>query len=152
MKPACKIQRNILMFVILCLLAGCQSTPEPPKVSIPDWITSIPSDDQFFYALGVSGQMRRVNDAWNQAAQRARAEMGRMIVTQITSHDLNIATNRSEYTRQIIESLSDTELNLTEVIKRWFDETGAFGPKNHYYVLVRMEKAQARLMLNRLKD
>jgi hypothetical protein len=140
------------MLLILCILAGCQSTPQPSKVSIPDWITRMPSDDQFYYALGVSGQTRRVNDAWNQAAQRARAELGRMIVTQITSRDLNIITNRSEYNRQVIESLSDTELNLTEVKERWFDETGAFGPKNHYYVLVRMEKAQVRLMLNRLKD
>lgn len=140
----------VLIVLILVTGFGCQSVSNRKAHRVPKWLSSMPTDDRFYYALGVSGPTRQVNDAWNQATQRARAELGRMIVTQITSRDLNIATERSEYTRQIIESLSDTELNLTEVVERWFDKTGAYGPSNHYYVLVRMEKEQARRMLKRL--
>ena len=84
-------------------------------------------------------------------AKPARAELGKTIVTHVTSRDLIIATNRGEYTRQVIEALSDTELNFTEVTERWCDRQGAYGPINHYYVLVRLEKKRAEQILKGLK-
>jgi hypothetical protein len=77
--------------------------------------------------------------------------LGRTIVAHVSSKDLIIATSRSEYTRQVIDILSDTELNFTEVIERWYDRYGSFGPPNHFYVLVRLEKKQAATILKNLQ-
>ena len=111
----------------------------------------MPVDDSHFYAVGISGRTRKVKDAWNQAANRARAELGRTIISRVTSKDLVVSTSRGEYSRQLIDILSDTELNYTEIIKRWFDQCGSYGPPNHYYVLVRMEKKSAAAVLRQLK-
>jgi hypothetical protein len=140
-----------LIFLIMLLLSGCASEPPQKGTDPPDWLSKVPDNERYFYAVGVSGQTRSSNDAWNQAANRGRAELGRTIVSQVSSKDLIIATTRSEYTRQVIDVLSDTELNFTEVIERWFDRYGGFGPPNHYYVLVRLEKKQAQKILQNLR-
>ncbi len=143
----------ILALCLLLTVAGCVTTPEPEKKSetIPNWVNSIPVDDQYFYAVGISGPTRNIKDAWNQAIMRARAELGKTIITHITSHDLIISTTRGEYSAQLMEALSDTELNFTEVIERWFDRNGSYGLPNYYYVLVRMEKKRAEILLQSLK-
>jgi len=92
-----------------------------------------------------------IKDAWNQAANRARAELGRVIVSHVSSHDLVISTSKSEYSRQLVEVLSDTELNYTEVVERWYDKQGRYGPADHYYVLIRMERKQAAAILKTLQ-
>jgi hypothetical protein len=149
-------QRDIivwgLLFTLLIVSAfGCKTTPATNPVQAPEWVTTTPYDDRYFYAVGISGQTRSIKDAWNQAAQRARAELGKTIITQVASKDLVISTNESDYSRQVIEAMSDTELHFTEIIGRWNDQVGEYGPPNHYYVLVRMEKKQAEKLLKRIK-
>ena len=149
-----RLKRTIktsLFVIIALLLGGCASSPEDKSVAPPEWLSKIPDNDRYFYAVGVSGMTRKTNDAWNQAANRGRAELGRTIISQVSSKDLIIATSRSEYTRQVIDVLSDTELNFTEVVERWFDRHGDFGPPNHFYVLVRLEKKQAAKILKNIK-
>ncbi|MBW2633245.1 MAG: LPP20 family lipoprotein [Deltaproteobacteria bacterium] len=136
--------------LVLVLTTGCASGPEKAQ-PVPDWLTSTPFDDRYFYAMGISGQTRHVKDAWIQAANRARAELGRTIVSHVSSRDLVISTSKSEYSRQLVEVLSDTELNYTEIIERWYDRYGSYGPAQHYYVLVRMEKKSAAAVLKRLR-
>jgi len=149
-------QRDIivwgLLFTLLIVSAsGCTTTPEKNPVQVPEWLTTTPYDDRYFYAVGVSGQTRSIKDAWNQATQRARAELGKTIITQVASKDLVISTNESDYSRQVIEAMSDTELHFTEIIGRWNDRVGEYGPPNHYYLLVRMEKKRAAKLLKRIK-
>lgn len=149
-------QRNLIVWTLLFTLlivsaSGCKTTPAANPVQIPEWLTTTPYDDRYFYAVGISGQTRSMKDAWNQAAQRARAELGKTIITQVASKDLVISTNESDYSRQVIEAMSDTELHFTEIIGRWNDKTGEYGPPNHYYVLVRMERKQAEKLLKRIK-
>lgn len=141
------------LFLLTMMIPGCTSGPEPePRVvNIPGWLNTSPKDNQYFYAVGVSGQTRNVKDAWNQAAHRARAELGKTIITHVTSHDLTISSTQGEYTQQLIETLSDTELNFTEIVERWYDREGDYGPPNHYYVLVRLDKKRAEVLLNGLK-
>ena len=139
----------IFLFVFIAM--GCKTSPKPKTSDIPSWLNAIPDDPQYFYAVGISGQTRKVTDAWNQAIQRARAELGKTIITHVSSHDLVITSNRGEYSKQLLEVLSDTELNFTEVIERWFDPIGSYGPPNHYYVLVRLEKKRAEMILKSLK-
>jgi hypothetical protein len=139
----------VLLFTVID--SGCATRPQTQPGFIPDWLNEMPRDDKYFYAIGVSGQTRKVKDAWDQAILRARAELGKTIITHVTSRDLIIATSHREYTRQLIEVLSDTELNFTEVIERWCDRIGSYGPPNHYYVLVRLEKLRAEMILKSLR-
>jgi hypothetical protein len=142
---------GLFLTLLIVSASGCKTTPDTNSVSVPEWLTTTPYDDRYFYAVGVSGQTRNIKDAWSQAAQRARAELGKTIITQVASKDLIISTNESDYSRQVIEAMSDTELYFTEIIGRWIDKFGEYGPPNHYYVLVRMEKKLAEKILKRIK-
>ncbi|MGD2272981.1 MAG: LPP20 family lipoprotein [Desulfobacterales bacterium] len=151
MGPRHNLVIRLMVLLLIVSFIACASPSKSRKGAVPGWLNVMPTDDQYFYALGVSGRTRKVKDAWAQAILRARAELGKTVITHVTSQDLVIATNRGEYTRQVIEALSDAELNFTEVIERWFDRTGDYGPPNHYYVLVRLEKKRAELILKDLK-
>ena len=140
-----------IMGLFFYLLTGCATTPECRKQSVPQWLQTMSVDETYFYGIGVSGRTRKVQDAWSQAANRARAELGRTIVSHVSSNDLIISTSRGEYSRQLIDILSDTELNYTEIIERWFDQCGSYGPPDHYYVLIRMKKTAAAAVLRKLK-
>lgn len=146
--------RHLLNFAILTLLLtgiGCQSGPEPVVETVPGWLESIPKDKSHYYAIGVSGPTPRVSDAWDQAVRRARAELGRVMISHVSSKDTIISSSSGEYVRQIVKILSDTELNYTEVIERFADRSGIYGPPEHYYVLVRMEKGRAESVLRSIK-
>lgn len=147
--------RHLLNFGLLIVLltgTGCRSTPEPVVEPVPGWLESIPKDTRYYYAVGISGPTLRITDAWDQAIKRARAELGRLIVSHITSHDMIISTSRGEYVRELVNILSDAELNYTEVIERWADRSGIYGPPGHFYVLVRMEKKGAEEVLRGIKE
>lgn len=141
----------IWLVVAFSILTGCANSPQPESGEIPSWLSAVPQDNDYFYAVGISGRTRHVKDGWNQAAQRGRAEIGKTMITHITSTDTSISTENSEYTRQVIEAISDTELQFTEVIERWYDRYGDYGPANHYYVLVRMDKKRAEKILRSIK-
>jgi len=148
--------RFLLIFCLLFSLSsqihtGCQSSPEKKAESAPGWLNKTPSNDLYFFAVGISGPTRKANDAWDQAIERARAELGRTIYSHVTSEGMTISSTRGEYSKQVIDILSDTELNFTEVIERWHDKLGTYGPINHVYVLVRLEKKTAKMILQRLK-
>ena len=117
----------------------------------PGWLTSIPTDKNYYYGLGISGSTRVAREAYLQATQRGRAELGRTIVTHIRSEDLIIASTKSQYTKQVINTLSDTELNFPEVAEIFYDRDGNCGPADHYYVLVRIEKKRAEMILWSIK-
>ncbi len=138
---------RVLILCTVGLATGCHQQTAGTGQQIPDWLNTAPSDDRYYYAVGMSGKTRSAKDAWNQAAQRGRAELGKTIITRIASKDLVISTNRSEYSRQVIEALSDTELHFTEVIARWYDAGGMYGPPKYYYVLVRMGREDAERIL-----
>jgi hypothetical protein len=130
---------------------GCKSGPEPATETVPGWVESIPKDKSYYYAIGISGPTPKITDAWDQAIRRARAELGRVIISHVSSQDSIISSSSGEYVRQIIETLSDTELSYTEVIERWADRSGAYGPPEHYYVLVRIGKGKAESVLRNVK-
>jgi len=151
MQRRISIYLRFLIFTAVIAFAGACASSQPKPGPIPDWLNSPPRDDKYFYAVGISGQTRNVKDAWVQSANRARAELGRTIIAHVSSKDTVISTSRSEYSKQLVEVLSDTELNYTEIIERWFDRYGSYGRPNHYYVLVRMEKKTAATLLKNFK-
>jgi hypothetical protein len=142
---------NLGILFLTFLLLNCGTTSESVMGPVPEWIESTPDDSVYYYALGVSGPTPRINDAWDQAIKRARAELGRLIFTHVTSSDAIIASTRGEYVQQIVEILSDAELNYTEVVERWFDKHGSYGFPEHCYVLVRLEKKRAETVLRSVK-
>lgn len=73
------------------------------------------------------------------------------MISHVTSKDTIISTSSGEYVKQIVEILSDTELNYTEVIERWADRSGVYGPPGHFYVLVRIEKRRAESVLRSVR-
>jgi len=137
--------------LVIFFISGCASTPKCKSQDVPKWLTSTPHDDTYFYAIGISGRTRNVNDAWIQAGNRGRAELGRIIFSHVSSQDTIISTSRGQYTSQLIDILSDTELNYTEIIERWFDQCGDYGQANYYYVLLRMSKKTAATVLRSLQ-
>lgn len=142
--------RYLFGFGILALLmaaSGCGSTPEPA----PGWLDSIPQDKNYYHAVGISGPTPRISNAWDQAIKRARAELGRMIVSHVRSDDISVTTSSGQYVKEIVSILSDAELNYTEVIERWVDRSGVYGPRNHFYVLIRIEKRRAESVLKRVR-
>jgi hypothetical protein len=142
----------ISLVVMLFLLSlGCQSGPPPVMEPCPGWVKSIPRDDAYFYARGISGPTPRAVDAWDQAIKRARARLAQTIITHITVKDTIISSSRGEYVEEIVKVLSDTELNYTEVIEMWFDRYGVCGHEKHVYVLVGMEKKNAALILKTIQ-
>ncbi|MBA7698535.1 hypothetical protein ES703_107213 [subsurface metagenome] len=146
--------RHLLIFgIVTPLLAcmGCSSGPEPVIDTVPGWLESIPKDETHYYAIGVSGPTPRVSDAWDQAISRARAELGRVMISHISSKGTIITSSSGEYVREIVRILSDTELNYTEVIERWADRSGVYGPPGHFYVLVRIEKRRAESVLRSVR-
>lgn len=148
--------QNRRMFAIVCciivifLIIGCASTPKCESKEVPVWLSTTPQDDTYFYAIGISGRTRNVRDAWIQAGNRGRAELGRIIFSHVSSQDTIINTSRGQYSSQLIDILSDTELNYTEIIERWYDQCGDYGPPHYHYILVRMDKKTAALVLRNL--
>ena len=141
----------ILILTLLLTGMGCKSGPERAAETVPGWVESIPKDKSYYYAIGISGPTPKITDAWDQAIRRARAELGRVIISHVSSQDSIISTSSGEYVRQIIETLSDTELSYTEVIERWADRSGIYGPPEHYYVMVRIERKRAESVLRSIK-
>ena len=119
------VTKNLGLVLIIILIStavfSCATGPQSKTGTVPDWLDTLPKDDKYFYAIGISGQTRQAKNAWDQAILRARAELGKTIVIHVTSQDLSISSNRGEYARQVIETLSDAELNFTEVTERWRD-------------------------------
>ncbi len=142
---------NLGVLILLLTSMGCQSGPEPVSETLPGWLEAIPIDESHYYAIGISGPTPRISDAWDQAIKRARAELGRVMISQISSKGTIISSSSGEYVSEIVRILSDTELNYTEVIERWADRSGIYGPPEHFYVLVRMEKRTAESVLRRIK-
>lgn len=135
---------------VFLLAFGCASTHPCEHREVPDWLTSTPHDKTYFYAIGISGQTRNVNDAWIQAGNRGRAELGRIIFSHVSSQDTMVNTSRGQYSSQLIDILSDAKLNYTEIIERWYDLCGDYGPPHYYYVLARMDKKTASAVLKNL--
>jgi len=135
---------------VFMAVLGCQSSP-PPAAPCPKWVHSIPNDDTYYYAVGMSGPRPQVTTMFGQAIERARAEIGRMIVTHVTSDGIHSSSTRGQYAKEVVRVLSDAELNYTEVIERRHDAAGACGPPNHCYVLMRIKKTTAQAIGRNIK-
>ncbi len=151
MKRPCLILFCALFCICLLTDVACLHRKRHEGKNCPGWVNSIPSDRQHYYALGISGSTRVAREAYRQATQRARAELGRMIVIHVRSKGLFISTTDGQYTKEVIDILSDTELNFTEVAEIYYDRGGSCGPPDHHYVLVKVDKKRAKMILKSIR-
>lgn len=135
-----------IFFLIIISLPSCHSKriANTDGIRVPEWVNSPTTDERYYYAVGRSGPLIPENDAWEQAKERARAEIGRYIVTNVKSSFTSIQTTGGSYEDEIIETLSDAKLNYTEVVSQWHDVEGINGSRDYFYVLIRIEKNRAK--------
>ncbi len=142
-------QTIFIIFVITLFLPSCNSKrlANTDVVRVPDWVNTPPIDERYYYAVGRSGALIPENDAWEQAKERGRAEIGRYIVSNVKSSFSSVQTTGGSYEDEIIETLSDATLNYTEVVSQWHDVAGINGSRDYFYVLIRIEKNRAKELL-----
>ena len=139
------------ILIVITLFTSCYygKSAGRPALSVPEWVNNPPINERYYYAVGRSGPLIPVNDAWEQAKERGRAEIGRYIVSHIKSSFTSIQSTGGDYEDEIVETLSDTKLNYTEVVSQWHDVDGINGNKNHFYVLIRIERSKADELIRR---
>ena len=144
-----------VLLLLVLVLAGCAAPPptqknvEPEKTEpeVPGWLTKMPVDDEYFYAIGVSGPTRNPKDAWEQAARRARVELGKTVISYVASISSSRTTTRGQYVEVEETVISEAVLKYSETVGRWVDKAGEMGFKNHYYILIRMDKRDGKGLL-----
>ena len=121
-------------FVLLCLgernaktsAAPSSAAAIPPK---PSWITDLPKESGYLYALGHSNPYHREVNAWRTAEKHARIA----IALSLESKVRGLAKKLNASMETISTISTDVQLNRVQVISRWKH------PQNKTcHVLVRM--------------
>jgi len=145
--------------ILFLIGAGCASAPpiedqyqarEGGVPSPPSWVTKLPRDSKYVYAVGMCPKTYYQSDAEAKALESARAELAKSISirvksTVIDSQNLQgqtgtIQQTRSEQSAQVDESVSEAVLNFSEVMAYWLDKEGAVGEPLATYCLVRIPR------------
>jgi|GEM_PF-3262284 len=163
------IPRRILILSLAAmalLVMGCSKTvivkkapPPPPdecadlsKHPAPAWITKLPLDKQYYYALGVSGSTYRTEDAPRYAGENAMSNLLKSFGVEIKRVSLRIVggmgardvdeaweiIQKNESSAELLESMG------AELIETWRDTCGTAslgrGQKGMGYGLARMSR------------
>ena len=136
--------------VLLLVLFSCSSKPkvalENSKINKPEWITRQPSNDNYWYGIGISST--KMEDPRQTARQRAFSEIAEQLQVNITSNltDVMQATDNdfSEYSKSLIETRVDASLEYVENVDSYQDES-------KQYVLARLDKVKYFDKINQTK-
>ena len=144
------MNRYFQPLALLLVLFSCSSKPkvtlETSKSSKPGWIYRQPSDDNYWYGIGISSL--KIEDPRQAARQRAFSEIAEQLQVNINSNltDVMQATDNdfSEYSKSLIETRVDASLEYVENIDSYQDET-------KQYVLARLDKVKYFDKINQTK-
>lgn len=112
----------------------------------PEWVSALPEEEDAIYALGVAEGYYFYVNGREAAKDKARAELGRTIQTEVQSvltdwYEVNTGSSGYQidqnYLEEISKSVSDATLSGSQVVETWFDRS----PKWHY-ALARMSLSQ----------
>jgi len=99
--------------------------------SKPAWLVSLPSDENYIYAIGSSESYHYNENSWLTAEKNARLVLARSLNLQTKSVQ-KISSNESQAV--LNESLS-IQINDIKIVNRWIDSKSRI-----YYVLIRCRK------------
>jgi hypothetical protein len=136
------------------LLSACipglkeKEKPAPKAERAPAWVNQVPRDDQYVYAVGYSGRTMNPTDAMKYAKENARKEMASMIKTSIVSVIQTQDSQRREDVSMESISVTDEDLQGSEVVEQWIDRNGVSGANpGTTYVLLRLDRATFNRLL-----
>lgn len=122
--------------------ASCRA-PGSSTRAIPPWVAGKSlSDEQFVYAVGACPLTSVPADREERAIQNARAELGRVIRTEVHSTTEQSQTMNQEAYQGHSESQSQAVLRESEVVDKWLDQDGLMGSRGTLWVLVRLPRAR----------
>lgn len=101
-----------------------------PKALSSPWVESLPSDDRYYYAVGLSPEYYYESSSWTEAEKLARRNLARSVYISIKS--LQKAGREGQEIKHEEMSVS---LRGIEVVARWRDVE-----KQVFYVLIRAPK------------
>ncbi|MFH1707336.1 MAG: LPP20 family lipoprotein [Planctomycetota bacterium] len=139
--------------LLTACIPGIKKKEAAPKAEkYPAWVNQIPKDDQFVYAVGYSGRTMNPTDSMKYARENARKEMASMIKTSIVSVIETQDFQRHEDVSMESISVTDEDLQGSEVIEQWVDRTGVSGGNpGTTYVLLRLDRATFNRLLGQYR-
>ena len=141
--------KNTSFFIFCLFLVSCGLKPGLNDIenNKPNWISRQPSDDSFWYGVGISNV--NIDNPRQVARQRAFSEIAEQLKVNIKSSltDVMQATNNDfeEYSKSIIETRVDASLEYVENLDSYQD-------KHRQYVLARLDKNRYYLKIKRKKE
>lgn len=130
--------------VLLCV-PGCFSKPSVKQevtIKAPKWVLTIPTDTEYVYSIGISGRTLYPTHAIKYATENARQELGNMISTKIVAQIRTHDQGRREDISIDSISVTDADLQGSQVVERWVDQKGISGVSpGTTYVLMRVERS-----------
>ncbi len=146
---------TVLLCCILILYAGSGCTSKNGAVKtkkVPAWVRTVPTDDDYIYAVGISGRTMYPTHAIKYATENARRELADMVKTKIVSFVQTVDQGRREDFSMESVSLTDEDLQGSEKVGHWVDTQGRTGVSpGTTYVLMRLDRKKYEELLSKYK-
>lgn len=153
------------------LLAGCSTTPTPPKEAIenelsdaPEWVrrgcSTYWKDDEprRICGVGAMGGTRNAALARTGAMTRARTEIARSLQTQVEAmlkdyqatttggEAFGLAANDEQHVEDVSRQITEMSLSGTELVDSWISRSGTF------YALVSLDVESFQNAVSRMEQ
>ncbi|MDC7232612.1 MAG: LPP20 family lipoprotein [Spirochaetales bacterium] len=127
-----------ILLTLLSLISCAVSTVDPAVEAEPEWMSTPPSDDDFYYGIGGSSTGNEAEDreiAISRAQSNLAASISVDIISELELSNTVAADGSSKETLEsrIQQSVSQSLVNL-EAVDNWFH------PDRGYWVLYRMNR------------
>jgi len=158
-----RLSSLLLASVFLLSACGSQHTSEIERKLIyrsfaqrPAWLTSLPADPNYFFAVGISSNVPTLRDARLIAAREAAVEVSNYLGVKTSGH-FEVETNA--LTTRIVNEMTATtsarleQISLSQMYYEEFHRTDLKQSENVFdaYVLLRMPMAELRQEQKRRK-
>jgi|GEM_PF-2834721 len=142
---------TLLLFSI-ALVSGCATTvktvpqkKKAPAVAVPQWVSSVPGDEDYVYAVGFSGATRNPENAIRQSGDNARVELAKIVAAFVVSQLRKQTELKDNHEQTIVEEMIYTfthaELYGVEVVEHWLDSDASVATeRGTIFSLARMPK------------
>ncbi len=122
----------VLVGVYPCLLKREERISQViSKMKHPDWVNVLPSDDKYYYSVGITSEYFYEISSWIEAEKIARLNLASQVISKLKS----IQKTVDQKSQEIRDEKIYVNLKDVKIVSRWRDL-----PKNLFYVLIRMGK------------